>query len=133
MIMENLGFGLWLTAIGMGTVFLLLVLLMLALHLIGWTDRQSERKRASARTAEPGAATDAGDGSTTGAPPGAPPGALSAEEVAAITIAVITHARVRRLQAAPAMREYEPGSHLFANRWVGIGRGYQKQPWRRGS
>jgi sodium pump decarboxylase gamma subunit len=124
--MDNLGFGLWMTAMGMGTVFGLLVLLMLALRLIGWIDRRSERKRTVVAT---GAAADAA-----GAPAVAEaPDALTQEEVAAITIAVITHARVRRLQAAPAMREFEPGSHLFANRWVGIGRGYQKQPWRRGS
>jgi sodium pump decarboxylase gamma subunit len=123
--MDNLGFGLWMTAMGMGTVFLLLVLLMLALRLIGWIDQRGDRRRAVVATAGAEAA---------GAPAGAEAsGTLSEEEVAAITIAVITHARVRRLQAAPAMREYEPGSHLFANRWVGIGRGYQKQPWRRGS
>lgn len=123
--MDNLGFGLWMAAMGMGTVFLLLVLLMLALRLIGWIDRRGDRKRAVVATVGAEAA---------GAPAVAEAsGALTQEEIAAITIAVITHARVRRLQAAPAMREYEPGSHLFANRWVGIGRGYQKQPWRRGS
>ena len=34
--MENLGFGLWMTAMGMGTVFALLLLLMLVLRAIGW-------------------------------------------------------------------------------------------------
>lgn len=123
--MDNLGFGLWMAAMGMGTVFGLLVLLMLALHLIGWIDRRGDRKRGVVATAGAAAA-----GASAAAEAPSP---LTQEEVAAITIAVITHARVRRLQAAPAMREYEPGSHLFANRWVGIGRGYQKQPWRRGS
>ena len=46
--MENLGFGLWMTAMGMGTVFALLLLLMLVLRAIGWVD-----KRAAARNAAP--------------------------------------------------------------------------------
>jgi sodium pump decarboxylase gamma subunit len=121
--MENLGFGLWMTAVGMGTVFLLLVLLMLALRLITWADRRGERSSTAA--AEVPAAPEAA--------PEVASGGLTDEEIAAITIAVITHARVRRQQAAPAMRAHEPGSHLFANRWVGIGRGYQQQPWTRGN
>ncbi|MCW5951568.1 MAG: OadG family protein [Propionibacteriaceae bacterium] len=36
--MENLDFGLWMTAMGMGTVFLLLIVLMLVLQLMGRLD-----------------------------------------------------------------------------------------------
>ncbi|MBN9106869.1 MAG: OadG family protein [Propionibacteriaceae bacterium] len=129
--MDNLGFGLWLTALGMGTVFLLLVLLMVALRVIAWTDRRGRRARDAAASGTP--AGPAARGAAGDAAPAEPPSGLTDDEVAAIAIAVVTHARVRRLQAAPAMREHEPGSHLFANRWVGIGRGYQQQPWRRGA
>ncbi len=125
--MGDLGFGLWLTALGMGTVFGLLVLLMLALKLIGWTDQRGRR------TAElPGEPTS-GSGNPPDATAPQAAGELSPDELAAITIAVLTHARVRRQQAAPAMRAHEPGSHLFANRWVSIGRGHQQQSWTRGT
>lgn len=120
--MENLGFGLWVTAIGMGTVFLLLLLLTLTLSTIGRLDQRSRRRRAQA---------SAGGPETSRVEPAAD--GLTDDEIAAVTIAVITHARVRRLEAAPAMRAHEPGSHLFANRWVGIGRGFQQQPWTRGN
>lgn len=120
--MDNLAFGLWMTAIGMGTVFGLLLLLMLVLRFIGWLDTRGDRQvelSAGEPDGEPDAIVSAPDD-------------LTEEEIAAIALAVVTHARVRRQQAAPAMRAHEPGSHLFANRWVGIGRGYQQQPWMRG-
>ena len=117
--MENLDFGLWMTAMGMGTVFLLLIVLMLVLRLLGRLDRKPVPKLEPVE-AEPSA----------GEPEA--PGGLTEDEIAAITIAVTTHARIRRAQAAPEMRAHEPGSHLFASRWVGIGRGFQQQPWSRG-
>jgi sodium pump decarboxylase gamma subunit len=116
--MDNIGFGLWMTAMGMGTVFALLILLMLVLRVIGWADARASRRTAVA--AVRGDAEDAGAVDDT----------LTAEEIAAITIAVITHARVRRGQAAPAMRQVAPGSQLFASRWVAVGRSYQNQPWK---
>jgi len=119
--MANLDFGLWMTAMGMGTVFLLLIALMLVLQLLGRLDRQPPAPRA-----EPSEAGSAAPGAD------AAPGGLTDDEIAAITIAVVTHARIRRAQAAPEMRAHEPGSHLFASRWVGIGRGFQQQPWSRG-
>jgi Na+-transporting methylmalonyl-CoA/oxaloacetate decarboxylase gamma subunit len=39
--MDDLGFGLWMTLFGMGTVFALLFLLMGILWLIGWEPRRS--------------------------------------------------------------------------------------------
>ena len=120
--MENLDFGLWMTAMGMGTVFLLLIALMLVLQLMGRLDRQP-----AAATPEPDAADVADEPELAFDPDG-----LTEDQIAAITIAVVTHARVRRAQAAPVMRAHEPGSHLFASRWVGIGRGFQHQPWSRG-
>lgn len=118
--MENLDFGLWMTAMGMGTVFLLLIVLMLVLQLMGRLDRPP-----AAPKPEPASVPEAEE-------PDALPGGLTEDEIAAITVAVVTHARIRRAQAAPEMRAHEPGSHLFASRWVGIGRGFQQQPWSRG-
>ena len=51
--------------------------------------------------------------------------------IAAITVAILRHEEARRLQAAPAMRSYWPGSLLFASRWVAAGRTRQGQSWRR--
>ncbi|HEY3406714.1 MAG TPA: OadG family protein [Propionicimonas sp.] len=117
--MDNIGFGLWMTAMGMGTVFALLLLLMLLLRVIGWADERASRRAPVAAVARTSGTEAAGDAD-----------ALTAEEIAAITIAVITHARVRRGQAAPAMRQVAPGSQLFASRWVAVGRSYQNQPWK---
>ena len=113
--MENLPWGVYVTAAGMGTVLALLLVLMLVLMAVGRLDRR--------RPAEAPAPVD----KTPDAP--APDG-LSADEVAAITIAVLTHVRVRRGQAAPAMRDVQPGSQLFASRWVAAGRAHQKRAWR---
>ncbi len=118
--MENLGFGLWMTLMGMGTVFALLVLLMFVLRAIGWVD-----KRTTARNSAPVMPS-----SDLEEEPKASQGDMTPDEIAAITIAVITHARVRRGQAAPAMRQVQPGSQLFASRWVVVGRSYQNQPWK---
>lgn len=114
--MTDIGFGLWMTLMGMGTVFAILLLLMFVLRLIGWLDKRSVGRTAPmAERLAPEPAADE---------------ALTPEEIAAITIAVITHARVRRGQAAPAMRQVPPGSQLFASRWVAVGRSYQNQPWK---
>ena len=117
--MDNIPWGLYVTAAGMGTVFGLLLVLMVVLLAIGRLDRRPSVPAESGPVAAPAAQAepDQTDG-------------LSPELVAAITVAVITHAQVRRRQAAPAMRRVAPGSQLFASRWVAIGRAYQNQPWR---
>ena len=56
---------------------------------------------------------------------------LTRDQVAAVALAVTIHERVRRAQAAPAMRTHQPGSHLYASRWVASGRASQSQPWQR--
>ncbi|MEA4944615.1 MAG: OadG family transporter subunit [Propionicimonas sp.] len=123
--MADIDFGLWITAVGMGTVFVMLLLLMVLLQGIGRLDGRRRRRPADARP-EPVGNPDEGRSATDQAHPGE----LSPELVAAITIAVITHVRVRRGQAAPAMRQVQPGSHLFASRWVAVGRSYQNKPWK---
>ncbi len=117
--MENIGFGLWMTLMGMGTVFALLLLLMLLLRVIGWADERASRGKVVLDLVPAVLGPEAEEDDE-----------LTPEEVAAITIAVITHARVRRGQAAPAMRQVAPGSQLFASRWVAVGRSYQNQPWK---
>jgi len=125
--MDDLGFGLWVTLVGMGLVFGLLIALWLLLSLA--LRFEARPPGADERPAtEPEAFTDherVAIRSTDGGPPPEP--AL----VAAIGVAVARHAESRRLQAAPAMRSYWPGSLLFASRWVSAGRTRQSQSWRR--
>ena len=129
--MDNLGFGLYMTVFGMGTVFALLSLLWGVLWLIGRMDRPGAPEVAAPAVAPP-AETHAP------APPRPPKvvvdastGHLTNDQVAAIAIAVITHSEVRRAQGAPEMRTHQPGSHLYASRWVNVGRAYQNRAWRR--
>lgn len=105
--------GLRLTVLGMGMVFLLLALLWLVVGLLVRADQAPpEKKRVHApRRVEPATAG-----------PGVEP-----ELVAAIIIAVRAHIRVRRKQAAPAMRAHPPGS--LQSRWVSVGRVRQTKYW----
>jgi len=124
--MDNLGFGLYMTVFGMGTVFALLSLLWLVLWLIGRLDRVPDANVVTASEAPVATPTR-----TPKVVVDAASGALTNDQLAAIAIAVITHAEVRRAQAAPEMRAHQPGSHLYASRWVDVGRGYQNRAWRR--
>jgi Na+-transporting methylmalonyl-CoA/oxaloacetate decarboxylase gamma subunit len=45
--MDELGFGLWATAVGMGTVLAILVALMLMLMGLGWLDQRPARRAAA--------------------------------------------------------------------------------------
>ena len=141
--MDNIGFGLWMTAMGMGTVFLMLALLMGVLALMGWLDKrqQSPAKEPQEVLAEiddslTGDPMISEGGTTTVAQIGGKSATLTSSQgltpelVSAITVAVLTHVRVRRAQAAPEMRQVPPGSQLFASRWVSVGRSYQNNPWK---
>ena len=114
--MDDLGFGLGVTAVGLGIVFGLLAVLWLLLTLALRLDR-------------PAVADDVPPASTDGSSSPAP--ALDPRLVAAISVAVVRHADSLRRQAAPAMRSHSPGSLLFASHWVAAGRTRQSQPWRR--
>jgi sodium pump decarboxylase gamma subunit len=111
---ENLGWGLQMTVVGMGLVFALLAALWGLLNLMLRFD------------APPVPTTHA----ATPAPAEAPMRGMDADLVAAITVAVLTHKAVRRHQAAPALRSYWPGSLLYASRWVATGRARQNRSWR---
>ena len=108
--MENLLVGLRLTVYGMGIVFLLLGVLAV---IIGGLVRLDRPRATEARADKaPSAARAAG-----------PDPAL----LAAIMIAVRAHIRVRRKQAAPAMRSHQPGT--LPSRWVASGRTRQNRSW----
>ncbi len=142
--MQFLDWGLWMTLAGMGSVFLLLIALMGLLYGIGVIDKAGKRPAVEAAP-EPAAlaasqpAAPQGDALGTGADAATPapavvlPGGLTPDQMTALTIALARHIRVRRLQASPEARLHQPGSQLFASRWVSIGRGYQQQPWNRRS
>jgi Na+-transporting methylmalonyl-CoA/oxaloacetate decarboxylase gamma subunit len=112
--MEHLGTGLRLTVYGMGIVFALLGALAALLALLLRFDRPA---------APPSAAL--GEAAPKPAPAG--PDEPSPELLAAIMIAVRAHIRVRRKQAAPAMRSHQPGS--LPSRWVASGRTRQNRSW----
>ena len=112
--MDNLGWGLQITALGMGLVFGLLALLWGLLTLVLRLDREPAAQ-AAAQPAAGGAARG-----------------MDPELVAAITVAVLTHKELRRHEAAPAMRSFWPGSLLYASRWVASGRARQNRSWQRG-
>ena len=117
--MNDLVFGLEITAAGMGLVFGLLAVLWALLTLLLRLDSGAE-------PADEAAAEPATEPATRMVQIMSPAG-LDADTLAAITIAVLTHAAVRRKQAAPTMRSYRPGSLLYASRWVASGRARQHQ------
>jgi Na+-transporting methylmalonyl-CoA/oxaloacetate decarboxylase gamma subunit len=112
---ERLTTGLNITILGMGLVFVLLVLLWALLTVLLRLDRPPVRA--------------AGTGILLARPDARKPVKLPPELLAAITVAVFTHQAVLRKQAAPAMRSHWPGSILFASRWVAAGRHQQTQSW----
>ena len=116
---DRLMMGVNLTILGMGLVFLLLVLLWGLLVLILRLDRGPNRKET------PGAPALA-------RPRAGKPSKMAPELFAAIAVAVLTHQAVLRKQAAPSMRSHWPGSILFASRWVAAGRHQQTQNWHPG-
>ena len=128
----DLAWWLQMMLVGMGAVFALLLLLMVVLRLTARLDRTDRDAEADQPGGEPTAAPmtvqTGPDGSTrilvddTG---------LDVDTVAAIAVAVMTHAEHRRRLAGPEVRAHAPGSQLFASRWVSVGRTQQTQPFRK--
>jgi Na+-transporting methylmalonyl-CoA/oxaloacetate decarboxylase gamma subunit len=116
-VMEHLGWGLQITALGMGLVFGLLALLWGLLTLVLHLDRPPMPAAAD------GAAAPV---------PAAPDELADPALVAAITLAVLIHAAQRRKEAAPLVRAHWPGSLLHASRWVASGRLRQNRTFRKG-
>ena len=131
--MENLGWGLQMTVLGMGLVFALLALLWGLLTLVLKFDpAPAERLSPQAATGEVQHVAEVDTGAV-GAQAAVPTvDGMDADLVAAITAAVLAHKAVRRGEAAPVMRSYWPGSLLYASRWVASGRMRQNRSWQRG-
>ena len=109
--MGSLNIGIQLTVFGMGLVFLLLAVMALLITLLLRMDRTVADLPEESSTPEH-------------------PAGLDAEVLAAISIAVTMHQAVRRKEAAPAMREYQPGT--LPSRWVNVGRTLQNTRWQPG-
>jgi len=116
---ERLTMGVNLTILGMGLVFLLLVLLWGLLVLILRLDREPTPKETTKTPTPPRLRA------------GKPP-KMAPELFSAIAVAVLAHRAILRKQAAPSMRSHWPGSMLFASRWVAAGRHQQTQNWHPG-
>ena len=132
--MDDLLFGLRTAVLGMAIVFTVLAIVWALLTVLMKLDARTAAK-AAARQA---VATSGSPAASTASVPGSVPAVrlVGADDVdpklvAAITVAILRHEEARRLQAAPAMRTYWPGSLLFASRWVAAGRTRQGQSWRR--
>ena len=123
--MDNLIWGLQITGLGMGLVFGLLALLWGLLTIVLRLDQPAAPSMAAAPASEPDAAT------TVAAPAPATLNDMDPELVAAIVVATHLHRAVRRQEAAPVMRSYWPGIHLYASRWLGAGRARQNHIWQR--
>jgi Na+-transporting methylmalonyl-CoA/oxaloacetate decarboxylase gamma subunit len=110
--MDNLVWGLQMTALGMGLVFGLLALLWGLLTLVQRWDRPA----VAAPVVEVASVADEG---------------MDPALVAAIVTAALAHRASLRREAAPTMRSHWPGSQLYASRWVAAGRTRQNQSWQR--
>lgn len=129
--MENLGWGLQMTVLGMGLVFALLVLLWGLLTLVLALDKEPKARVSEQETnaeAERIAAV-ADDAIGAQVPERRTVNGMPADLVAAILVATMKHKLTLRRQAAPFMRSYWPGSQLFASRWVATGRARQNNSW----
>lgn len=132
--MGNIGWGLWMMLLGMATVFVMLIVLMIVLMLLGKFDRPPvEAKKIEEAPVAPEVEAEAQPESidenawmTTADASGMTP-----EQLAAVSVAVATHADVLRKQGALANRVYAPGSRIWASRWVGMGRNSQMSNTRR--
>ena len=129
--MENLGWGLQMTVLGMGLVFALLAMLWGLLTLVLALDKEPpapvSQQEAQVEAERIAAVADDAVGAQVPETPTV--NGMPADLVAAITIAAMKHKQILRRQAAPYMRSYWPGSQLFASRWVAAGRSRQNYPW----
>ena len=128
--MENIGWGLQMTVLGMGLVFALLAMLWGLLNLVLKLDKEPEPVPAEQVQVEAERiAAEADDAIGAQVPMTPTVNGMPADLVAAIMIATMKHKQILRRQAAPYMRSYWPGSQLFASRWVATGRARQTTNW----
>ena len=128
--MENIGWGLQMTVLGMGLAFALLAMLWGLLNLVLKLDKEPEPvPAAQAQVEAERIAAEADDAIGAQVPMTPTVNGMPADLVAAIMIATMKHKQILRRQAAPYMRSYWPGSQLFASRWVAAGRARQNYTW----
>lgn len=133
---EFLGWGLQMTVLGMGLVFILLALLWLLLTVILKLDK-GDKEEAAEQAVTPLSATveaeriaAAADGAIGAQTPERPTvNGMEADLVAAILVAAHKHRQTMRRQAAPLVRAVWPGSQIFASRWLASGRARQTHNW----
>lgn len=130
---DDLLWGLMMMLVGMGAVFLLLLVLMGVLILTGRLDRPGREPvvEAPAPAPEPPARMTLSADAEGGTSVAVDASGFDADTIAAIAVAVLTHAEHRRRRAGPEVRAHAPGSQLFASRWVSVGRVKPTQPTRR--
>ncbi len=129
--MENIGWGLEMTVLGMGLVFALLALLWLLLTLILKLDKdpvvEVSAQESMIEAERVAALADQAVGAQT--PERATVNGMPADLVAAILVATHKHRKTMRREAAPLVRAVWPGSHIFASRWLATGRARQNNNW----
>ena len=129
--MENIGWGLQMTVLGMGLVFALLALLWLLLTLILKLDKEPvvevSAQESMIEAERVAALADQAVGAQT--PERATVNGMPADLVAAILVATHKHRKTMRREAAPLVRTYWPGSQIFASRWLATGRARQTNNW----
>jgi glutaconyl-CoA/methylmalonyl-CoA decarboxylase subunit delta len=143
--LSELQVGLQITVIGMGLVFALLAFLAVLIALLLRIDNprrrsgeeegtrgRGEEKTLRGRAGEVAASSEIASSPhipVSSAPrrPGSRDAELTPEMLAAVMVAVRMHRRIRRQQAAPAMRSHQPST--LHSRWIGAGRTSQNQSW----
>ena len=129
--MENLGWGLQMTVLGMGLVFALLALLWLLLTLVLKFDKEAEEEipvsglEATDEAEAIAAEADNAIGAQT--PESHTVHGVAADLVAAIMVAAMKHKMILRGEAAPMMRTMWPGTQ--PSRWAAAGRVRQTNTW----
>ncbi|MHC1727169.1 MAG: OadG family protein [Syntrophobacteraceae bacterium] len=113
--MSALGIGVQLTIFGMGLVFLLLAIMAALIKLLLKSDSMEPQSAVIEEAEEISAHKAEG---------------FDADALAAITIAVTRHCTVCRKEAAPVMRQHQPGT--LPSRWVSGGRTLQNVSWQPG-
>ncbi len=129
--MENIGWGLQMTVLGMGLVFALLALLWLLLTVVLKLDKEPEvevtAQEATVEAERIAAIADDAVGAQTPERPTV--NGMPADLVAAILVATHKHRQTMRRQAAPLVRTVWPGSQIYASRWLATGRARQNNNW----
>jgi Na+-transporting methylmalonyl-CoA/oxaloacetate decarboxylase gamma subunit len=133
---NNLGWGLQMTVLGMGIVFALLAVLWGLLVMVLRFDKDEAPAGEAGEVPEAATETFAAESEVAAAAEAVVArvpqvNGMDADLVAAMMVAVLTHKGVRRHEAAPVMRSYWPGSLLYASRWVASGRARQNRTWHR--